>query len=66
VAALARDVEVRQQSYQRSEKIPTWPIDIGLAVRFGTSQAIPLLSLTGLSKPIVDTIAGLVKLVDTS
>lgn len=66
VAALARDVEVRQESYKRSEKIPTWPIDLGLAVRFGTSQAIPLLSLTGLSKPIVDAVAGLAKLVETS
>jgi hypothetical protein len=65
VAALARDVEVRQESYKRSEKIPTWPIDVGLAVRFGTSQAIPLLSLTGLSKPLVDAVAGLAKLVET-
>jgi hypothetical protein len=66
VAALAKDVEVRQESYRRSEKIPTWPIDLGLAVKFGTSQLVPLLSLTGLSKPIVDTIGGLAKLVEPS
>ena len=61
VAALARDIDVRQQSYKRSEQIPTWPIDISLAFRFGTSQAIPLLSLTGLGKPVIDAIDRLAK-----
>ena len=55
-AALAHDLEVRQDNYKRTEQIPTWPIDISLALRFGTSQLIPLLGLTGLSKPIVDAI----------
>ncbi len=61
IAALARDIDVRQQSYKRSEQIPTWPIDIGLALRFGTSQAIPLLGLTGLGKPVIDAIERLAK-----
>jgi hypothetical protein len=66
IAALAKDVEVRQASYKTSEKIPTWPIDLGLAFKFGTSQIIPLLSLTGLSKPVVDTIDRLAKFIEPS
>jgi hypothetical protein len=55
-AAMAHDLDIRQSNYKRTEQIPTWPIDPSLALRFGTSQLIPLLSLTGLSKPIVDAI----------
>ena len=55
-AAKAHDLEIRQDSYKRTEHIPTWPIDVSLALRFGTSQVIPLLGLTGLSKPVVDAI----------
>jgi hypothetical protein len=55
-AAVAHDLEIRQENYKRTDQIPTWPIDVSLALRFGTSQLIPLLGLTGLSKPIVDAI----------
>jgi hypothetical protein len=55
-AAAAHDLEVRQENYKRIERIPTWPIDVGLTLKFGTSQVIPLLGLTGLSQPIVDAI----------
>jgi len=55
-AATAHDLEIRQANYKRTEQIPTWPIDVSLALRFSTSQLIPLLSLTGLGKPIVDAI----------
>ena len=58
-AAVAKDLEVRQATYQRIERIPTWPIDLRLALRFGTSQVVPLLSLTGLSGPIVDAVGRL-------
>ena len=55
-AAIAHDLEVRQENYKLTERIPTWPIDLNLALKFGTSQVIPLLGLTGLSSPIVDAI----------
>jgi hypothetical protein len=58
-AAVAKDLDIRQANYKRIERIPTWPIDVNLALRFGTSQLIPLLSLTGLSGPIVDAIGRL-------
>ena len=60
-AAMAQDLEIRQANYKRTERIPTWPIDLGLALRFGSSQLLPLLSLTGLSKPIVDAVDRLAK-----
>jgi hypothetical protein len=55
-AAIAHDLEIRQENYKLTERIPTWPIDLNLALKFGTSQVIPLLGLTGLSSPIVDAI----------
>ena len=55
-AAIAHDLEIRQENYKRTEHIPTWPIDLNLALKFGTSQVIPLLGLTGLSAPLVDAI----------
>ena len=55
-AAIAHDLEIRQENYKLTERIPTWPIDLNLALKFGTSQIVPLLGLTGLSAPIVDAI----------
>jgi len=54
--AMARDLERRQELYKANEKVPTWPIDARLATKFGTSQLVPLLGVTGMSKPIVDAV----------
>jgi hypothetical protein len=55
-SSTGRSCAIGRANYKRTEQIPTWPIDVSLALRFGTSQLIPLLSLTGLGKPIVDAI----------
>lgn len=60
----ARDLEHRQAVYRAHERVPTWPIDVRLATKFGTSQLIPLLGVTGLSKPMVDVVKGFASLLD--
>lgn len=61
---LAKDLERRQALYRANEKVPTWPIDVRLAVKFGTSQAVPLLGITGLGKPAIDAIKALTSFID--
>jgi len=53
-ATIAKDLDIQQATYARVNQIPTWPIDVRLALRFGASQVIPAMSLLGLSGPIVD------------
>jgi len=62
--AKSADLDRRKALYVANEHIPTWPIDVRLATKFGTSQLVPLLGLTGLSKPILDVIGGVTSLLD--
>jgi hypothetical protein len=62
---MTRDLEIQQQIYHRNEQIPTWPIDVRLAVKFSAAQVVPLLGFTGLSKPIVDLVASMLKALNT-
>jgi hypothetical protein len=55
-AQKAKDLELQQGLYRDSEAIPTWPINLRLALKFGSSQLVPLLGLTGLGKPVVDAL----------
>jgi hypothetical protein len=54
--AMVSDLGRRQELYKANEKVPTWPIDARLATKFGTSQLVPLLGVTGMSKPILDAV----------
>jgi hypothetical protein len=62
---MTRDLEIQQQIYRRNEQIPTWPIDVRLAVKFSAAQVVPLLGFTGLSKPIVDLVASMLESLNT-
>jgi hypothetical protein len=64
--AKAKDLERRQALYKANERVPAWPIDVRLAVKFGTSQLVPLLGLTGLGKPLVDVIRAVSSAVDAA
>jgi hypothetical protein len=50
----AKDLELQQAIFRANERIPTWPIDLRMLLKFGSSQIVPLLGLTGLGKPFVD------------
>lgn len=62
---MTRDLEIQQQIYRRNEQIPTWPIDVRLAVKFSSAQVVPLLTFTGLSKPVVDLVASVLGALNT-
>jgi hypothetical protein len=57
---MTSDLESHQDVYRRTENLPTWPIDLRIAVKFGTAQVVPLLGLTGLSQPIIDVVGSLI------
>ena len=51
-----------RQVYEDNKKIPAWPFNREVVLKFLTSQALPLLSLTGLGKPILEAIGALTNL----
>jgi hypothetical protein len=50
----AKDLELQQSIFRANERIPTWPIDLRMLLKFGSSQIVPFLGLTGLGKPFVE------------
>jgi hypothetical protein len=62
----SKELERRQVLYRTNAHIPTWPIDVRLAAKFGTSQLVPLLGVTGLSKPLVEALKAVGSFIDTS
>ena len=47
--------------YEHNAQVPTWPFKRSVVLKFLSSQIVPLLSLTGLAKPIIDALGGLVR-----
>ena len=45
--------------YEEKKKIPLWPVNSSLIKKFITSQAVPVLGLTGLGEPIMKVIKSL-------
>jgi hypothetical protein len=56
---MSRKLELMRQIYQQNEHYPVWPFNVGIMVRFLSSQAVPILGLTGLGKDIVGAIGAL-------
>jgi hypothetical protein len=56
---MAKKLDVMQQVYMRGNYYPVWPFNIKTLLKFGTSQVVPLLGLTGLGEPIVKVIKAL-------
>jgi hypothetical protein len=61
---MAKKLELMQQIYQQNEHYPVWPFNLGIMVKFATSQAVPLLSLSGLGQPVLKVIKGMVDFLD--
>ncbi|MCX6677530.1 MAG: hypothetical protein NTU95_06250 [Methanothrix sp.] len=60
------DQEKLQNIYEDSSKMPVWPINYQILLKFLTTQAVPLLGLTGLGGPILDTIKSLLNILSQS
>lgn len=56
---LANDIEKMKKVYAENINYPVWPFNYSLILSFITSQAIPLLGLTGLGAPILNIIRSL-------
>jgi hypothetical protein len=48
-----------RQVYQENKSFPVWPFNRDLALKLTASQVVPLLSLTGIGKPVLDVVGNL-------
>jgi len=55
----ANDIEKMKNVYAENIDYPVWPFNYRLLLSFISSQAIPLLGLTGLGAPILNVIRSL-------
>lgn len=51
---MAKKLEILQQTYQQNKNYPVWPFNADLIKKLTLSQTVQVLSLTGLSKPIIN------------
>lgn len=57
--SVAKDIEKMKKVYAENINYPVWPFNYSLILSFVTSQAIPLLGLTGLGAPILNIMRSL-------
>ena len=55
----AKRLELMRQTYQQCRDVPVWPFNVQTLIKFVSSQAVPMLALTGLSEPIRDVLKSL-------
>lgn len=53
------EVDSLKELYQRSTRMPTWPFDRDILLRFATPQVISLLSLAGIANPIISAVGSM-------
>lgn len=55
----AQELELLKGIYHENTTYPTWPFNYRIFVAFITSQAVPILGLTGIGTPILNAISSL-------
>jgi hypothetical protein len=60
------DQEKLQNIYEESAKMPVWPINYQILFKLLTTQALPVLGLTGLGGPILDMIKSILDILSQS
>ncbi len=58
-------LKMKREQYEEKKKIPVWPVNSGLVKKFITSQAVPVLGLTGLGEPVTKLIESLLKFINS-
>ena len=58
-------IEFLSKVYGENEKIPTWPFDWNIILKFAAAQAVPILSLIGAGDPILKIISILTTLLNS-
>ena len=62
---LAR-LEFARQIYQRQKRLPVWPFNLNIFLKFASTQVIPLLSLTSLGPGVIKILSALLDLISSS
>ena len=57
-------LKMKRALYEEKKKIPLWPVNSSLIKKFITSQAVPVLGLTGLGEPVMEIIKSLLDFID--
>lgn len=61
---MAKKLEIMRQTYQQNKDYPVWPFNYEILKKLALSQAVQVLSLTGLGKPIIDAVKIVVDLLN--
>lgn len=56
ISEISKSIEIKQKIYKDSLKYPEWPFNYRILLAFFTSQAVPLMSLTGIGGPLLNVI----------
>ena len=59
-------LEFAHRIYQRQKRVPVWPINLNIFLKFASTQVIPLFSLTGIGPGVVKIISTLLDLMSSS
>ena len=58
---ISREITLLRQVYESNSAVPVWPFDKSLILKFITTQAVPILSLTNVGPMILNLVDSLVK-----
>jgi hypothetical protein len=63
-SALDKELERLSKVYEENKEYPTWPFNYRILIAFITSQAVPLLGLTGIGQPTINIIRSLLDFIN--
>jgi hypothetical protein len=63
-SALDEELERLSKVYEENKEYPTWPFNYRILIAFITSQAVPLLGLTGIGQPTINIIRSLLDFIN--
>jgi hypothetical protein len=64
--AMSKQIAAMRTTYRENERIPTWPFNTQILVKFVSSQTVPLLGLTGLGPPVIERISSVMSFLESA
>ena len=58
-AEQAKKLEVWRKFHKQHRRVPVWPFNTAIMVKFATAQVVPLLGLTGVGEPVVKVVTSM-------
>jgi hypothetical protein len=59
--AMSHKLDLMRQVFEQNRRFPVWPFNPNILIKYISAQAVPILSLTGLSQPITKILDILIK-----